>query len=130
MSSNGRVSNCGFRTTGGAGGGYAAVNLSTGSYGSFDHNVIVDSDQSGIYVAMNMANVSHNFLNDTDTEGIFVAATGDASTIIGNRAQATGSTNFITVVAGGNYVTVTANTGDKVISNAGTGGAVAGNTQF
>jgi hypothetical protein len=131
MSSNGRISNCGFwsNPSGGAGGQYA-VYLSTGSYGFFDHNVIRDSDDFGIYNAMSFAKITNNHINDADGVGIYCSATSDASVYIGNTAQTIGGTYFIQILAGGNYATVVGNTGGKPVSNSGTGGATSANTEF
>ena len=131
FTANGRVSNCGFYTApSGGGGGASAVAMSTGSYGSFDHNVIRNADNIGIYIAMGHARVTNNLILAADDQAIYGETTSDGSVIMGNNSQTNNGTNFIEVAAGGNYVTVVGNVGDKPVVNNGTGGVSSANIEF
>jgi hypothetical protein len=129
FTSNGRISNCGFWGPGGGGGAAHTVELLTGAYGWFDHNVIRDSDSIGLHVNMTDAVVAHNTILDADGDGIYHSSTGDRVALVGNHGVSIGGTNFINA-NGSTHVSAVGNVGDKPVVNGGTGSASAGNVEF
>jgi hypothetical protein len=130
MTASAEVSWCGFWTSpGGAGGGFAAVNISSGNQASFQHNYVMGSDAAAIIFNPNTSNCSFNYVNHSyvDGTGIHLNSSGaDGSVVHGNIAH----TGGITIDAGANYNAITGNATNTGISDSGTGNSVTGNSQF
>ena len=122
------ISNCGFYTApSGAGGGYRTVDIA-GTYVKFHENIIINSDESGIYVQGAWNTIQGNNVIAADAAGIYITSIGDLSTVVGNTVTAAG--NDIQLDAGGNYATVVGNVIDEAVVDNAAGSAVSANAIY